>query len=186
MAYKKDTSWLNNNNNYYYNSIIHPGQTQLPQANHKIHMYSRVCGWREGLPSSTPRSFLHQLFKEGPAPPSCPLLKLRTSQGGWHCQSHLSVFSLLMPRDKAHLPLMAYCEELVGKPMREQVATPSWPFLWACPQQKGTKDTPGPDRACSTDPWHAWFAQAPCRQPGLLHRCQRTEWMVESEGPSLG
>lgn len=32
LAHKEDTLWQNNNNNYN-NNIIHPGQTQLPQAN---------------------------------------------------------------------------------------------------------------------------------------------------------
>lgn len=32
LVHKEDTSWQTNNN-YYNNNIIHPGQTQLPQAN---------------------------------------------------------------------------------------------------------------------------------------------------------
>lgn len=34
LAHKEDTSWQNNN--YYNNNIIHPGQTQPPQANRTV------------------------------------------------------------------------------------------------------------------------------------------------------
>ena len=68
LAHKEHTPWQNNNN-YYNNNIIHPGQTQLPQANCKIQKSSSVSvgSGRGCLPACTPRPYSYQLPEEEPA-----------------------------------------------------------------------------------------------------------------------
>lgn len=67
VTHKEHTSWQNNNNNYN-NNIIHPGQAQLPQANCKINMYSRVSvGVGRGYPPAHPGfTLIHSLRRGRP------------------------------------------------------------------------------------------------------------------------